>query len=161
MSFENTFQLILLVWVAIIKLSTHRWFSVGLESGWNLGVIGQRGPWSSLKGPRQHLKGNTVRCRPGFPRGQEPTNGRCSAIGIQPQNCPPTHLSNNAEKAGNGSIHHGPQLLKNQEISPEGNLYLLAILPLQETRGTPAKWPLARVLPEFSLRALSSPLCSE
>lgn len=48
-----------------------------------------RRTWSSSQHPRQHLKGNTVRCRPRFPQGQEElTNAQCSAIRIKPQSSP-------------------------------------------------------------------------
>lgn len=114
-----------------------------------------RGAESSLKDPRQHLKGNTVRYRPESPQGQEePTKGDRSATGLKPQSSSPPQPSNNAEKAGTGGVHHGSPPLKEQEITPKGNTHLLAIQPLQETRAIPAKRPQARVLPEFSLQAL-------
>lgn len=109
-----------------------------------------------FEGPQtDNISRETVRSRPELPRGQEePTYGECSAIGVKPRDSPPTESSNNAEKAERGRVRHGPQLLKHQEISPEGNIHLWAILSLQETRAAPAKWPPARVLPVFSLPAL-------
>ena len=82
--------------------------TVDTESGWNLEIISQRHSKQS-EGPQGHLKGHTVRCKPQFPEGREElTNGDHSATGIKPQSGSPTRSSNNAEKAGNGSVHHGP-----------------------------------------------------
>ena len=104
-SLQNTFQLMLLVWETTLGHFTHRRLTQNLVGIWKSSL---RGRANSLKDPRWYLKGHTVRCKPLFPEGQEePTDGDHSAVGIKPQSSSPTCSSNNAEKAGNGSVHHG------------------------------------------------------
>ena len=107
-SLQNTFQLTLLVWVTILGHFTHKRLTQNLVGIWKSSL---RSRANSLKEPRWHLKGHAVKCKPQFPEfseGQEePTNGDHSATGIKPQSISPTCSSNNAEKAGNGSVHYG------------------------------------------------------